>query len=257
MASRRQPEPARQTRAERRAAARQELRAKSAPAPSSRLGRLARRWAMPAVFAGAGVAAVAIVANGLMAPPKPTAKVVRPAEGSATAAVLVAEYSDYQCDYCGRWAREIESSFRSKFITTGAVRFEWHDYAWEGQESIDAANAARCAGDQDQFWPMHDLLYASQNATPNTGAYTKDKLKSMGASLGLDPAAFNACIDAGTYNDAVRADGIASQRAVGSGTPAFVIGGQVYAGYQTLDQLTAAVQAAAPVVSASPAAVVP
>ncbi len=210
---------------------------------------------MPAVLLAAAVAAVGIIGVGLMAPPKPVANVVRPSEGAATAPVVVAEYSDYQCDYCGRWAREIEATFRTTFVSSGRVHFEWHDYAWEGQESIDAANAARCAGDQNQFWPMHDLLFQSQNSTPNTGAFTKDRLKSLGAGLGLDAAKFNACVDAGTYVDAVRADGVVSQRAVGSGTPAFVIGGKLFAGYQTMDQLTAAVQAAEG--SASPAAAIP
>ena len=199
---------------------------------------------MPAVLVMAGVAAVGIIVAGLMAPPKPVANVVRPSEGAATAPVVVAEYSDYQCDYCGRWARDVEASFRTSFITTGQVRFEWHDYAWEGQESLDAANAARCAGDQGQFWPMHDLLFQRQNTTANTGAFTKDRLKLLGAGLGLDATRFNACVDAGTYLDAIRADSAASQGAVGSGTPAFVIGGQVLVGYQTMDQLTAAVQAA-------------
>ena len=210
---------------------------------------------MPALLAGAGIAAVGIIGAGLMAPPKPVANVVRPSEGAATAPVVVAEYSDYQCDYCGRWARQVEASFRSSFIDTGRVRFEWHDYAWEGQESLDAANAARCAGDQGQFWPMHDLLYQSQNATPNTGAFTKDQLKSLGAGLGLDASRFDACVDEGTYLDAIRQDSATSQRAVGSGTPAFIIGGRLYAGYQTMDQLTAAVQSAE--AGASPAALVP
>ena len=101
---------------------------------------------------------------------------------------------------------------------------------------------------------MHDLLYQSQNATPNTGAFTKDRLKSLATVLGLDATTFNACVDAGTYLDAVRADSSASQRAAGSGTPAFIIGGSLFAGYQTMDQLTAAVGAAS--ASASPAAVV-
>ncbi len=210
---------------------------------------------MPAVLGIAAIAAVAIVVGGVTAPPAPVANVVRPTAGTSSAPVVVAEYSDYQCDYCGRWSRDIEEAFRTAFVDTGRVRFEWHDYAWEGQESIDAANAARCAGDQGQFWEMHDLLYLNQNATPNTGAFTKDNLKSMGASLGLETAAFDACVDAGTYDDAVRADGVTSQRTVGGGTPAFTIGGTLYAGYQTMDQLTAAVEAAE--AAASPAALAP
>lgn len=235
------------TRAQRRAAARQDARSRPAPraASDSAIVRLGRRWLVPGIVVVVIVAAAGIVVAGLMAPPAPVANVVRPVEGSATAPVTVAEYSDYQCDYCGRWARDVEATFRSTFIATGQVRFEWHDDAWEGQESIDAANAARCAGDQGQFWAMHDLLYTSQGATPNTGAFTKDKLKALGATLGLDTTSFDACVDAGTYNRAVRADTTASTSAGFSGTPAFSVNGQQLMGYQTMDQLTAAIDAAA------------
>ncbi len=251
MANRRPAEPApgaggKAGRAQRRAAARADTRSRPAPRPDAQpaVVRLGRRWLVPGIVAVAIVAAAGIVISGLSAPPAPVANVVRPSEGSATAPVTVAEYSDYQCDYCGRWAREVEASFRSAFITTGRVRFEWHDDAWEGQESVDAANAARCAGDQGQFWAMHDLLYRSQGATPNTGAFTKDKLKAMGATLGLDATTFDACVDAGTYDAAVRADTKVASAAF-SGTPAFSVNGTPLVGYQTMAQLTAAVDAAA------------
>ena len=257
MASRRPAETAtaaggKGVRAQRRAAARADARAKPAPRGAEQaVLRLGRRWLVPGIVLAAIVAAAGIVISGLMAPPAPVANVVRPVEGSATAPVTVTEYSDYQCDYCGRWAREVEASFRSTFIATGHVRFEWHDDAWEGQESIDAANAARCAGDQGQFWAMHDLLYRSQGSTANTGAFTKDKLRSLGATLGLDTASFNACVDAGTYNRAVQADTASATAAGFSGTPAFSVNGQPYVGYQSLAQLTTAISAAA---SSSPSA---
>ena len=252
MANRRPADPAHgagkgSTRSERRAAGHQGTRpSRPAPkAPESALARTVRRWALPAVLAVAVVVAAGVIVAGMMAPPAPVANVVRPAQGPATAAVTVAEYSDYQCDYCGRWARQVEASFNSTFVATGKVRFEWHDDAWEGQESVDAANAARCAGDQGKFWEMHDLLYNSQNATPNTGAFTKDKLKSMGATLGLNTVTFNACVDAGTYNAAVQADTAAAQSAGISGTPAFSVNGAPLEGYQTLAQMTAAIDTAA------------
>jgi len=233
------------TRAERRAAERQGARTRPGPRNGEpAIIRLGRRWLVPGTLLVAVVAAAWIVVSGLTAPPAPVANVVRPVEGSATAPVTVAEYSDYQCDYCGRWAREVEATFRSTFITSGQVRFEWHDDAWEGQESIDAANAARCAGDQGKFWEMHDLLYTSQNATPNTGAFSKDKLKSLGATLGLDATAYDACVDAGTYNAAVRSDTAASSASF-SGTPAFSVNGTALVGYQSMDQLTAAIRSAA------------
>lgn len=252
MASRKDPDKgAPQTRAERRAAARADARTHHGPSGPSTASRLARRWAMPAILAAAAVVAVGIVVAGMTAPPKPVANVVRPVEGAASAPVVIAEYSDYQCDYCGRWARDVEASFRTTFVDPGQVRFEWHDYAWEGQESLDAANAARCAGDQGRFWEMHDLLYQNQGSTPNAGAFTKDALKSFGTRLGLDTAAYNACVDAGTYLDAVKADSLASQATAGSGTPAFTVNGKLLVGYQSLDQMTAAIQAAGGIVPTS------
>lgn len=243
------------TRAERRAAARRDTRAKPGREDGERL-QLLRRLAMPVTLVAAMVAAVWIVMAGVTSPQTPAVNAVRPIEGSANAPVVVAEYSDYQCDYCGRWAREVESAFRSAFIATGQVRFEWHDMAWEGQESVDAANAARCAGDEGKFWEMHDLLYRSQNATPNTGAFTRAKLKALGTSLGLD-GKFTACVDAGAYIPAVRADSAASSNAGFSGTPAFTVNGQAFIGYQTLDQLTAAVTAAGATVGSPAAASAP
>jgi protein-disulfide isomerase len=249
------------SRAERRAAARRGTRANHASGTANQLARRASRFIVPGVLVVAVVAAAGIIVAGVTAPPAPVANIVRPVEGPASAPVTVAEYSDYQCDYCGRWAREVESSFRSRFVDAGEVRFEWHDMAWEGQESTDAANAARCAGDQGQFWAMHDLLYNSQNSTPNTGAFSKDRLKTLGATLGLDAAAYNACVDAGTYVAAVKADSAASSAAGFSGTPAFTVNGQVLVGYQTIDQLAAAIASAAPAApapsSAGPAASTP
>jgi protein-disulfide isomerase len=63
-----------------------------------------------------------------------------------------------------------------------------------GRGSVDAPNAARCAGDQGESWDMHDQPQVRQPSKPNTGALTT-KLKSLGAGLGLDTAAFNACGD--------------------------------------------------------------
>ena len=249
MANRHSPTPGsggKGTRAERRAATRQDARSRQAPrsGPEPAILQLGRRWLFPAVLVVAVIAAGGIIVSGFTASPAPVANIVRPVEGQATAPVTVAEFSDYQCDYCGRWAREVEATFRSKFIATGQVRFEWHDDAWEGQEFLDAANAARCAGDQGKFWEMHDLLYTSQNATPNTGAFSKDRLKALGASLGLAATTYNACVDSGTYNAVVRSDTAISSGAF-SGTPAFTVNGTPLVGYQTMDELTAAITEAA------------
>ena len=119
--------------------------------------------------------------------------------------VLIRESGDFQCPSCRAFFRSIEPQIRAAYIAPGKARLEWHDFAWIGPESRDAANAARCAGDQGKFWPYHDLLYQNQGGE-NSGTFTKDRLKSFGGSLGLDAAAFNACVDGGRHAGAVQAD---------------------------------------------------
>jgi protein-disulfide isomerase len=119
---------------------------------------------------------------------------------------------------------------------------EWHDFPWIGQESRDAANAARCAGDQGKFWEFHDLLYRNQ-AGENSGAFSRDRLKALGATLGLEPGAFGGCVDSGTHGGAVQAD-FATTHSLGmNGTPTFIIGGQRIVGAQPFEAFASLIDA--------------
>lgn len=203
-----------------------------------------RRWAFPAIFLVAGLAGIALVAISFNSPADAgDAKATRPVLGDAAAPVTIHEYADFQCPSCGAFARSIEPQIRAAYIDTGRVKLVWHDFAWIGPESRDAANAARCAGDQDKFWEFHDLLYGNQ-AGENAGAFAKDRLKAFGASLGLEPIAFDACVDANRYGGAVSAD-FADVRNKGfNGTPTFVIGDQRIVGAQPFETFAAAIEAA-------------
>lgn len=215
---------------------------KQAAKPSA---RRIRPYVLPAIFlvaALAGIAAIAAAAIG--APTTTNSTAIRPVLGNPAAAVLIREYGDFQCPSCGAFARSIEPRLRTTFIDTGIARLEWHDFAWIGPESRDAANAARCAGDLRAFWPFHDLLYASQ-AGENAGTFSRDRLKTFGDGLGLDAATFHACVDGGTHLDAVQAD-FADVRANGfNGTPTFLIGSQRIVGAQPFEVFAAAINAVA------------
>ena len=211
--------------------------------PGRRSTRL-RRWALPGFLAVAAVAVIGILYVG--AAGTPAAEGVadpHPVLGQAAAPVLIREYGDFQCPSCGAFARSVEAQIKIAYIDTGKARLEWHDFAWIGPESRDAANAARCAGDQGRFWEYHDLLYQSQGGE-NTGAFSKDRLKGFGASLGLNVATFDACVDAGTHAGAVQAD-LADVTSQGfNGTPTFVIGTQRIVGAQPFEVFQAAINAA-------------
>ncbi len=209
----------------------------SGPSPLSRL----RPFILPAILAAAGLAVVWIgvfgsTETGVREQPPPVL-------GDAAAPVTMVEYGDFQCPSCGAFFRSIEPQLRAEYIDTGRVRLEWHDFAWIGPESRDAANAARCAADQGRFWEYHDLLYRNQ-AGENTGTFSKDRLKLLGVSAGLETAPFERCVDDGTFAGTVAAD-TAEVRSLGlRGTPTFIIGGQQIVGAQPIETFRAALDAA-------------
>ncbi len=149
--------------------------------------------------------------------------------GDQNAPVTIIEYSDFQCPFCGKFFKETESMLREKYIKTGKVKFIYRSFAFLGQESLLAANAARCAGEQGKFWQYHDYLYSNQSGE-NQGAFSKDNLKSFATALGLDTEKFNACLDSEKYTDLIQKETKAGGEAGVQGTPANFINGTLYPG---------------------------
>ncbi len=119
-------------------------------------------------------------------------------------------------------------------MQTGVVRLGYQHFAFLGPESQWAAEASECAADQGAFWPYHDRLFDRQ-AGENRGAFSKDKLKQFAADLGLDTAAFNACLDSGKYTSLVRTETATIQSLGVRGTPAFLINGRPLVGAQPFE----------------------
>lgn len=205
-----------------------------------------RPWILPGLI-GFAVIAVALVAISVIASEDQAVtdageRVPSPILGAATAPVVIHEYGDYQCPFCGRFARSVKPALQEKYIDAGLVRLVWHDFAWSGTEGRNAANAARCAGDQEHYWEFHDLLYQIQRGE-NVGTYTNDRLKEYGDAMGLEPDAFHHCVDAGTYARAVDAD-MRDVRELGlTGTPSFIIGNQRLVGAQPIEVFEQAIAA--------------
>ncbi len=84
------------------------------------------------------------------------------------------------------------------------------------KQAFKAAQAAHCAGDQDRYWEMHDRLFENYRAI--------EPLSGHAEAIGLDVAAFESCLEAGTHADAVREDMNVARSAGASGTPSFVLG---------------------------------
>ncbi len=149
--------------------------------------------------------------------------------GEQNAPVTVVEYGDFQCPFCGKFFKDTEPVLRDKYIKTGKVKFIYRDFAFLGQESTWAANAARCAGEQGKFWEYHDYLYGNQRGE-NQGAFSKNNLKSFAAALGLDKEKFSVCLDSDKYLEEVKNQTKAGGEAGVTGTPTNFINGTPYVG---------------------------
>jgi protein-disulfide isomerase len=111
------------------------------------------------------------------------------------------------------------------------VRFGYFNFAFLGEESKWAAEAAECAGDQDAFWQYHDYLFSHQNGE-NGGAFSKDNLKGFATTLGLDAKAFNTCLDSGKYTQLIQDQANLAQQVGVSTTPTFAVNGKRVEGAQ-------------------------
>ena len=153
--------------------------------------------------------------------------------GTSGASVQVVEYADYQCPFCGDFATEVAPQLIEDFVETGQATFEFRAFPFLGgddltspdNESVQAAEAAMCALDQDKFWEYNHLLFENQDGE-NQGAFSNDNLKEFAAELGLDTATFNTCLDTGMHQQEVLDQFAAYQTEGIDSTPTIFINGQ-------------------------------
>lgn len=166
-----------------------------------------------------------------------------PVLGDKNAKVTVIEFADFQCPYCEDFFKNVEANIKKDYVDTGKVKFAFRHYAFLGQESTDAANAAECANDQGKFWEYHDYLYNHQGAE-NSGAFSKENLKGFAATLGLNTATFNDCLDTNKDQANVDKDLKEGGTAGVNGTPATFVNGILISGAAPYADFKAAIDKA-------------
>jgi protein-disulfide isomerase len=172
-----------------------------------------------------------------------------PRLGSADAKVVIDYWSDFQCPFCARFASEVIPALDSR-IANGSVALVHRDYVFLGDESLDAAIAVHCAGQEGKYWVMHDAVYAAQQGE-NQGAFARTKLAAIAASVGLDATAFAACMDDRAVLVDVLDDTAAGVRAGVVSTPTIDVNGTRFLGVPDVTRFLATVDAA--IAGASPA----
>lgn len=157
------------------------------------------------------------------------------AMGAVDAPVVMIEYSDYRCPFCGVYARKTQPHIVQKYVDTGQLRIEWRDLPVLGEASVQAAVAARAAGEQGLFWEFNEALYA---AAPEKGKakLSEPELKKFAQVVGVpDLAKFQADLKSPELLALVRAD-LAEGTSLGiNSTPTFVINNRSIPGAQPLE----------------------
>lgn len=142
-----------------------------------------------------------------------------PAKGRPDAPLTLVEFSDYQCPFCAKTARETFPAVEKAYVETGKVRYVFRDFPLSMHRyAFKAAEAANCAGEQGKYWEMHDRLFE------NVGALEPEKLPGYAQAAGLDPAKFEECLGSGRHAEEIRADMEDGRKAGVRGTPTLMIG---------------------------------
>ncbi len=139
--------------------------------------------------------------------------------GRADAPLTIIEFTDYQCPYCLRFHSTVFQELKKNYIDTGKVRFISRDLPLGFHaNAMGAARAARCAGEQDKFWDLRNVLIE------NARDLSADAIAKYAKGLGLEMTAFRACVEGEKYKDEIQKD-VAEANSVGiTGTPTFAIG---------------------------------
>ena len=157
--------------------------------------------------------------------------------------MTVVEYADFQCPGCGAFATQMEAQFTRDYVDTGKVRMLYHDFPLQQHpNAIPAAEAARCAAQQNTFWPMHDMLFAQQDAW-STQSQPLAAFLGYAKTLKLDSTAFQSCMEQHSTRPAVLAARQDSMNANIMQTPTFVINGRQYDAAQLRGAVDAALGA--------------
>jgi len=143
-----------------------------------------------------------------------------PQIGPKGAPITIVEFGDYGCPSCMIWAA---AGMRQQLLDKygDKIRFVWADFPVITLESPKAAEAGRCAYDQDKFWEYQDYVYN------NYWGLETDNLKFYASQVGLNQAVFDQCLDSGVKKAEVDLDFQDAMLRSFHGTPTFLINNKV------------------------------
>jgi protein-disulfide isomerase len=143
--------------------------------------------------------------------------------GDPDAPVMLVEYGDFECPYCGE-AYGVVKALESRLGPVLAVVFRHFPLVTVHPYAQLASEAAEAAGVQGKFWQMHDVLFERQDALE------PEDLVDYARELGLQIDPFVRDLKDHRHAAKIRQDFTSGVRSGVSGTPSFFINGLKHEG---------------------------
>ena len=163
--------------------------------------------------------------------------------GAPDAPVEIIILSDFGCSHCRNFYRDTEALLIEDYVTPGLVSYQYRSYSNPDHVTGRAAEAAYCAGDQDNFWQMHDYLFANFE-TAVEEQYSSDFLIDVAKQIGLNAPKFEDCLTSNDYYYLVQEDQLSAIEMGAMGTPTFFINGVMIEGNVPYDVFQAEIEKA-------------
>jgi len=157
--------------------------------------------------------------------------------GNEDAAILVQEFADFRCPHCKDAATTLTPEIIENYVDTGLVRLQFVPVAVINDESAFGAQASMCANDQDKFWTYHDRLFDRQGRD----LFSIENLTKWATELGLNEQEFRNCLVSGQYLDELNANMRDFEASGGTGTPTFLVNGQLLNGAVAWEEMKATI----------------
>jgi len=125
--------------------------------------------------------------------------------GNPDADIIIIEYSDFECPFCGRFHPTMEQIMK-EFGKDGKVAWVYRHMPLDQihKDARPASEASECVADlggNDKFWEFSKIVFDGQPSSLKA-----DALKEVALEIGIDEAGYDSCVSDRTFKDRVEAD---------------------------------------------------
>ncbi len=150
-----------------------------------------------------------------------------PISGNPSGDVTVVEFFDYRCGYCKRAASAVTKLQQED----PQVRIVYKDFPILGEVSLFAARAALAAYAQGKHQLFHEALLASERDL------SQEEVLSIAERVGLDRKKLEHDMRLSRWDSIIARNRVLAETLSISGTPGFILGGELYSGTLPLETL--------------------